>query len=208
MVKCPRCTTRKAKRNCPALGQSICQLCCGRLREKDISCPQDCSHLAAHRSYQEKRSASKKQSTLRRLRPEQDILRDERMAWLTLHIEAPLKLMAERDRAFTDRDCLGALRYALEKIKRESGRLILPQAELQPPHETGDAIFKSIEACRYEKKIILPDEVTAYTRDEKLKCLERVILSVETLSGEDLGGRAYIDRLMERFSKIKPALFL
>lgn len=203
MAKCPKCKTRKAKRNCLALGQSICQLCCGRLREKDIPCPPDCPYLAKHRSYQERRSASQRLGSLKRLRPEQDILRDERMAWLAFHIETPLKLRAEQDHTFTDRDCFGALRYALDKIGRESGRLILPQTGLHPPNETGDAVYRSVEACRYEKKIILPGETTAYTKEEKQQCLERVILSVETMAGDDLDGRTYIDQLMERFSKIK-----
>jgi hypothetical protein len=47
---CPICEKRPAKRFCPAQGEKICAVCCGREREVTIDCPQDCSYLiTAHR---------------------------------------------------------------------------------------------------------------------------------------------------------------
>jgi hypothetical protein len=48
---CPLCRTRKAKRACPALNQSICAVCCGTKRLTEISCPSTCSYLSASRSH-------------------------------------------------------------------------------------------------------------------------------------------------------------
>jgi hypothetical protein len=49
-VSCPICEKRPPKRFCPAKGEKICPLCCGRGREVTIDCPIDCPHLiAAHR---------------------------------------------------------------------------------------------------------------------------------------------------------------
>src|SRR5688572_3913875 len=48
---CPLCRTRKARRACPALGQTICTVCCGTKRLIEISCPSDCAHLAAAREH-------------------------------------------------------------------------------------------------------------------------------------------------------------
>jgi hypothetical protein len=49
-VPCPICEKRKAERFCPAKGEKICAVCCGREREVTIDCPVDCSYLiAAHR---------------------------------------------------------------------------------------------------------------------------------------------------------------
>jgi len=49
-LNCPICETRKGGRYCPAKGEKICALCCGREREVTISCPADCAYLlAAHR---------------------------------------------------------------------------------------------------------------------------------------------------------------
>ena len=50
-VACPLCQTRKAKRNCPALGRMICPVCCGTKRLVEINCPPDCPHLAASREH-------------------------------------------------------------------------------------------------------------------------------------------------------------
>ena len=48
---CPICNKRKAKRFCPARGDSICAVCCGTEREVSIDCPSDCPYLVASRQY-------------------------------------------------------------------------------------------------------------------------------------------------------------
>ena len=50
-MTCPICHKRKAKRFCPARGDSICSVCCGTEREVTIDCPSDCPHLIASRQY-------------------------------------------------------------------------------------------------------------------------------------------------------------
>lgn len=47
MRTCPLCSTRKAKRSCPALGSEICPTCCGTKREVEIACPSSCVYLAS-----------------------------------------------------------------------------------------------------------------------------------------------------------------
>jgi hypothetical protein len=48
---CPLCNQRKARRACPALGQTICTVCCGTKRLVEINCPADCVHLTAAREH-------------------------------------------------------------------------------------------------------------------------------------------------------------
>jgi hypothetical protein len=48
---CPACHQRKARRACPALGQTICAVCCGTKRLTEIACPADCTYLAASREH-------------------------------------------------------------------------------------------------------------------------------------------------------------
>ncbi|HEY7789678.1 MAG TPA: hypothetical protein VIC33_04135 [Vicinamibacterales bacterium] len=48
---CPLCGTRKARRGCPALGRSICSVCCGTKRLVEIRCPADCGYLASSREH-------------------------------------------------------------------------------------------------------------------------------------------------------------
>jgi hypothetical protein len=45
------CAQRKPRRNCPALGQTICSICCGTKRLVEINCPPDCVHLAISREH-------------------------------------------------------------------------------------------------------------------------------------------------------------
>ncbi len=41
-MKCVSCGNRKGKRHCPALGGSICPVCCGQKRGVEINCPSGC----------------------------------------------------------------------------------------------------------------------------------------------------------------------
>ena len=50
-VACPVCNSRKARRACPALGQTICPVCCATKRLVEINCPSDCPHLTAAREH-------------------------------------------------------------------------------------------------------------------------------------------------------------
>lgn len=50
-MACPQCSQRKGRRSCPALGQTICAVCCGTKRLVEINCPPDCVHLATAREH-------------------------------------------------------------------------------------------------------------------------------------------------------------
>jgi hypothetical protein len=204
MAKCSKCKRRIAKRYCVALGDYLCNLCCGLLREKEISCPQSCVFLEKHRPYQEKRIIERKHSPfLRKASGKEDILSNERMAWLAFQIETPLKEYGEKKKSFTDRDALLALEYARAKVEKGKSLLYMPEEKKKPKNEVGDAINQNIEKCRYEGKIIIPGTVSTYKKEEKLLCLERVMLSVRFLSKDNLEGRNYIEQLIARFSKME-----
>lgn len=44
-MSCPLCKKRPTKRNCPALKEEICPVCCATKRLVEISCPEDCRYL-------------------------------------------------------------------------------------------------------------------------------------------------------------------
>jgi hypothetical protein len=52
-VSCPICEKRKAVRFCPAKGETICAVCCGKEREVTIDCPVDCSYLVTAHRYED-----------------------------------------------------------------------------------------------------------------------------------------------------------
>ncbi len=51
MPTCPSCGQRKGRRQCPALGQQICPICCGTKRLTEIDCPDTCPHLGTARAH-------------------------------------------------------------------------------------------------------------------------------------------------------------
>jgi hypothetical protein len=50
-MTCPECGHRKARRDCPALGKTICPVCCGTKRLREIACPPGCVYLASAREH-------------------------------------------------------------------------------------------------------------------------------------------------------------
>ena len=204
MKKCSRCSKRKAKRFCPALDKSICSLCCGQIREKDVHCPTSCPFLSKHKSYQEKRIVEKKH-VAERLPPseDEDLMNDERMAWLAFHVETPLKEYAERNPSFNDREALLALEYVRDKIEKGRGLVLLPDETMKPQNDLGEAMYKMIERCRFEGRIIMTGRPPAYSPQEKLRVLDRIIGAAKYLAGGNFDRRTYIQAVIQRFEKMK-----
>lgn len=50
-MSCPLCRTRKERRACPALHQTICPVCCGTKRLTEIQCPDNCVYLTSAREH-------------------------------------------------------------------------------------------------------------------------------------------------------------
>ena len=48
---CKSCNQKRGRRNCPALGDTICHTCCGTKRQKTIDCPSSCPHLVTARDH-------------------------------------------------------------------------------------------------------------------------------------------------------------
>ncbi len=203
MAKCVKCYKRKGKRHCSALGQSLCSLCCGQLREKEIHCPPSCSFLVQHKPYQNQRLLEKKHAERPRVfSPETDILSDERLAWLVFNIEMAIAQFAGKESDLSDRDALLALEYTREKVEKEKALILIPDARLHPKNDLGESIFLSLQQCRYEKNIILPGTVQTYKKEEKIQCLDRVILAIKHIAGEHIQGQSYLQQLIERFAKL------
>lgn len=199
MEVCSQCKKRKAKRSCPALGSSLCSLCCGRLREKELHCPPVCPYLSRHKPYQENRIIQKKRTL------SDEVLNDERLAWLTLNIEAALKEVAEKRSDFRDRDAVLALEYAKGRVEKARPLIVLSEGGRLPMNEAGEAVLSGLNQCRFQRKIILPQSQESYTLEEKVKCLETAILTVKHLARENLGGRTYLQDISRRLSRLQDA---
>ncbi len=204
MPLCPKCGIRVAKRSCPALGSRLCNLCCGRLRQKELHCPPACPHLARHNPYQERRVLDRTPSRSPGPRPaEDDILKDERLAGLVFQLEAPLAQLAERAHALTDGQVLLALEYAREKIDKGKGLLIIPGESRKPANELGEVLLAASDKARWEPPVLLTSGHESYGREEKLRCLDRIIQAVRIASRRAPDGRAYLGDLVDRFARIR-----
>ncbi|HUU38133.1 MAG TPA: hypothetical protein VMW46_08015 [Candidatus Desulfaltia sp.] len=197
MARCSHCQQRKAKRSCPALGSSLCPLCCGRLREKELHCPPGCPYLSRHKPYQENKVIQKKRTF------SEEVLNDERLAWLTLNIEAPLQEFGEQRPGFTDKNAILALEYAKTRVEKGRSLIVLAQDEGQIKNEAGEAILRSLNQCRFQRKIILPQNLETYTPEEKIKCLENTILAVKHLAQGRLEERAYLQDIGRRLALLQ-----
>jgi hypothetical protein len=179
------------------LGSSLCPLCCGRLREKELHCPSGCPYLSRHKPYQENKIIQKKRTF------SEDVLNDERLAWLTWNIEAPLKEFADHHAGFMDRDVILALEYAKNGVGKGRSLVVLAREETRVTNEAGEAVLQSLNQCRFQRKIVLPQNLEAYTSEEKIKCLENTILAVKHLARERLEERTYLQDLTRRWSRLQ-----
>ncbi len=132
-----------------------------------------------------------------------DVLKDERLAWLVLQLEAPVAMFAEGSPALTDGPVLLALEYARDKITKGKGLLIVPGESRKPGDELGEAVFAASERARWEAPVLLASGLELFSREEKLRCLDRIILSVRLSARRDPDGRAYVMDLIGRFARLR-----
>jgi hypothetical protein len=174
------------------------------LRLKEVHCPTSCAYLSRHKPYQEKRVMDRSPSRPPRSGPaKDDVLKDERLAWLVFQLEAPVAIIAERSPALTDGPILLALEYARDKIAKGKGLLIVPGESRKPGDELGEAIFAASERARWEAPVLLASGMESFNREEKLRCLDRIILSVRLSAKRDPDGRAYLLDLAARFARLR-----
>jgi hypothetical protein len=186
------------------MGISLCSLCCGQIRQKEIHCPPNCPYLAKHASYQEKRIIERKTASPRLPSlKEENIFEDERLAWLALHIETPIKDYAEKSSSFSDKEALLALEYARDRIEKQKSLVVMPEERRIIRNDLGEAIYRMIENCRYEGRVIMAGIPQKYAQEEKLGVLDRIISTAKNFAHDDIEGRRYVQMVLERFSKIR-----
>jgi hypothetical protein len=196
-----------AKRACPALGTGLCSLCCGLLRDKEIHCPPSCVFLSRHKPYQEKRILERRlPGRTRDPFAEDDLIKDERLAWLVFQIESPVRIFAERAPGLTDKDILLAVEYARAKTEKGRSLIVLPGDNLKPKNELGEAVLQAVESARWRAPVILSSGLETYKKEEKLRCLDRTVGTVRFLMQNDPDGQRYIRNLVERFARIRDAV--
>lgn len=120
-MTCLLCRQRKARRACPALGESICPVCCGTKRLVAIRCPQSCGYLATSREHppasvqrQQQRDVSALIATMQGLSEPQQQLLFVLLGVLRSQQADPLRPLGDEDVV----EAAGALASTLETAAR------------------------------------------------------------------------------------------
>ncbi len=203
MSKCVKCKSRKGKRFCPSLSGLICSLCCGMYREKEINCPDSCKYLVKHRTYQEKKDWIKQAEKSKGIKEKHsEIYTDEKMAWLAFNVEKTIRDYAISDPSVNDRAVIEALEYTLNKIEKGKKLIYIPGEITEEENKFGEIIYKNMESIRYSRGLVLPESEQIYSKEEKMKCLESLILSAKLFSKGELDARNYINEIIKRIEQI------
>ncbi len=194
---CPICQKRKAKRFCPAKGENICSVCCGREREVTIDCPSDCPYLLASREYDFERQEidwSRIPFADTKI-PSSFVTAHEK---LLLALSYAICLYARDNRLLVDSDLMASLEGLAETYRTLSSGIYYekpPDYRLQ--HELYDALkaalddYRGVEARQVGVTTVRDGEI----RDAIIFLAQ---LGATRLNGRPKG-RAYLDFLRTQF---------
>ena len=198
---CPLCGTRRARRACPALGHSICAVCCGTKRQSEIVCPPDCSYLTSSQSHPPAAVQRRRERDLRFLLPLLHGL-TERQQHVTLLVQQFLRAEDAASLALSDEDVVQATQALAETYETASRGIIYEHSagmaaagrlssELRKVIETGRSkgltlgdtdvavALRRIEAGAREARAALEEDESSY-----LRLLRRVFQAPTTGAAE------------------------
>lgn len=136
-MTCPLCSTRPAKRRCPALGQSICPVCCGTKRLVEIRCPDDCVYLASARRHPAASVQRQHELDVALLLPAMTGFSDRQSRFFFLFQSIALRHPAGALRPLLDADVADAAAAAAATLETAARGLIYEQA---PPTVTAQEL--------------------------------------------------------------------
>ncbi|MBF0501372.1 MAG: hypothetical protein HQM09_14625 [Candidatus Riflebacteria bacterium] len=172
MGRCSLCDRRKGQRGCPALKSAICSACCGVHRGKEVTCPENCTHLLNAESYQLQRRHESElagfEAEMRGMIGHEEAFENELRV-----IEGAISGAASKNPDIVDGDVAQALDFLLRVGKN---RLFSLASEPRVP-SSGAAhdVVNAIEAVFKENITSCKDK----TLRDFLKCLYRVHVSVQ-----------------------------
>jgi hypothetical protein len=177
MAKCASCGERKGNRFCPGLNVSICSLCCGTKREKEIRCVGACEYLKKGKDYQLGREIHKKISS--DLQAETaDVFEMDEVAALVMPLERFFI-----DQFYPDKESRDNHIYeALAKIYAFQKGII---SALKGENRAEELIFG--------KFLELNQRFSNLSDGLKAMAILRIIKSIRSSSGGALGNRNYLE---------------
>ena len=179
MAKCASCGQRKGNRFCPGLHASICSLCCGTKREKEILCSEACEYLKKGKDYQLGREIDKKISS---------DLQAETADVFEMDDAAAFVMPLERffvNQFYPDKEARDNHIYeALTKIYAFQKEII---TGLEGENKTEELIFKKFNEVNRR--------ASSLSDDLKARAILRIIKSIRSSSSGVLGNRNYLEMI-------------
>ncbi len=171
MAKCMVCKMKKGKRNCPALGGTICAQCCGSNKEKEIDCPTDCFFLEKSKKYFSDRQDSQKITDFDR-EMESIIGNEDPYVDVLQNIEAIISKICTKQ-GNCDKDVEVALEYLMEMGKTQLG---LPSKFLTELPSNIQSIVDAVnDILVFRESLGMREDLLT-----RLRCIYRVLDSVKT----------------------------
>jgi hypothetical protein len=198
-VACPICEKRKPARFCPAKGEKICAVCCGKEREVSIDCPSDCTYLvAAHRYEDEHQRSLPADTPLLDVTLPQDLLHTHQQ--LMTAIAFSIAKFCAVQPAAHDGDVLDAIHALAETYKTlDSGILYQRPPEAPLPRELYGALAAYLDEV---KKQLAEQASSAKLKDKDVFYLLVFLHRMGLLRTNGRPrSRRYIDFLRSQFSQ-------
>ena len=193
-MTCPLCRSRQARRQCPALGQSICPVCCGTKRLVEIACPPDCGYLASARRHPPAQLQRERDRDVSLLWPAISALSERQSRFFFLFQSLAARLPGDPLRPLRDED-VAAAAAALAGTLESAARGVI--YEQQPESLPARQLVASMRAAFDQLVAELQGPRTPLERDaaKALRSVEEAARRIGPIVGD--AGRGYL-ALLER----------
>jgi hypothetical protein len=190
---CPLCERRKPRRDCPALGRSICPVCCGTKRLVEINCPDTCVHLTTARANPAAVVRRQQEADLTLLLPTIQTLTERQhqlfflfQSVITRHRPDGFARLADADVA----EAAGALAATLETAAK--GVIYEHQTQSTVARKLADEFRRLIEEVRKEGAALYDHEAAV-----ALRAIEQGARAIGTATGGRDSYLALMGRLLQ-----------
>lgn len=187
MSRCPLCESRRAKRACPALGRSICPVCCGRKRLVEIECPEDCVYLTGANAPAWDGRASQQRRDAQRLLPAFEGLARDQGALLS-QVLSGLVALRRTHRDLDDHVLLATLEAMRRTAETERSGILY---EHSPDDLRAQGLMRDVAAL-FETRDAEGRRATLDERD-RLPILSGLVEALRGSVSEGAGSTAFLD---------------
>ena len=171
MAKCSKCSRRKGKRSCPALGTAICPQCCAEGRLQTIPCPHDCRHLRSEFYQQERRRERARSQGKVFLDTNARLFSSREALDFAFNLQADIYFFLARETRLDD----ATVRLALESLRNSLSKVYVPEAM---PHPLAKFLVNRLENSRR-----YPPSPT-FGKEDQRRALTSLLNHVRDLGGD------------------------